>query len=458
MEARQVMGIVQRRIVRMLFFFLVLVTPVSAEEPVLKLTLKESIELARRQSVVIHSATEGIAAAESGRKAARADFLPVFNTSYDYTRLNKEPEMEILGHKYVTGTRDNYTWSMSVTQPVFAGGKILRNYEISDLAAQIARTDEDTTVQNIDQEVKEAYFDILKAERMLAVALQSVEQLKNHRDTAQSFYDVGIIPKNDLLYAEVQLASGQRNLVKAENGVAVAKARFNTVLRRPVTASVEVEDILTYRPMGGSLEECLQTALERRPEIRSTNLGIRQAEKGVALARGDYYPSVSLVGNYARAGDTPSVSGSLYEEKDSWYVAAVASWNFWEWGRTRYNVDVRKSRLVQAQDGMVNLTDLISLDVKNAYLYVREAEKQIFVAEKAIEQAEENFRINRERYKEQVATSTDVIDAETLLTQTKSDYSNALSDYSIAIARLERSMGIVYPDSIFTFVTGKGGN
>ncbi len=84
--------------------------------------------------------------------------------------------MEILGHKYVTGTRDNYTWSMSVTQPVFAGGKILRNYEISDLAAQIARTDEDTTVQNIDQEVKEAYFDILKAERMLAVALQSVEQ------------------------------------------------------------------------------------------------------------------------------------------------------------------------------------------------------------------------------------------------------------------------------------------
>jgi len=293
---------------------------------------------------------------------------------------------------------------------------------------------------------------------MLAVALQSVEQLKNHRDTAQSFYDVGIIPKNDLLYAEVQLASGQRNLVKAENGVAVAKARFNTVLRRPVTASVEVEDILTYRPMGGSLEECLQTALERRPEIRSTNLGIRQAEKGVALAKGDYYPSVSLVGNYARAGDTPSVSGSLYEEKDSWYVAAVASWNFWEWGRTRYNVDVRKSRLVQAQDGMVNLTDLISLDVKNAYLYVREAEKQIFVAEKAIEQAEENFRINRERYKEQVATSTDVIDAETLLTQTKSDYSNALSDYSIAIARLERSMGIVYPDSIFTFVTGKGGN
>jgi outer membrane protein TolC len=458
-DGGSVMGIVRRRIIPTFcfFLFLILVTSVSAEEPVLKLTLGESVELARRQSVVIHSAAEGAAAAESGRKAARADFLPVFNTSYDYTRLDKDPEFELLGHKYVTGTRDNYTWSMSVTQPVFAGGKILRNYEINDLAAQIARTEEDTTVQNIDQEVKEAYFEILKAERMLAVALQSVEQLKSHRDTAQSFYDVGIIPKNDLLYAEVQLASGQQNLVKAENGVALAKARFNAVLRRPVVASVEVEDILAYRPMERSLEECLQMALENRPEIRSRSLGIMQAEKGVGLARGDYYPSVNLVGNYSRAGDTPSVSGSPYEDKESWYVAAVASWNFWEWGRTKYNVDVSKSRLVQAQDGMINLKDLIALDVKNTYLYVREAEKHIFVAEKAIEQAEENFRINKERYREQVATSTDVIDAETLLTQTKSDYSNALSDYSIAVARLERSIGIVYPDSIFTFVAGKKG-
>jgi hypothetical protein len=175
MEARQVMGIVQRRIVRMLcfFLFLVLVIPVSAEEPVLS-------SHSRRASNS-PGCRRGDPLGHGGRRPRRsagsrpADFLPCSHL-VRHTRLNKEPEMEILGHKYVTGTRDNYTWSMSVTQPVFAGGKILRNYEISDLAAQIARTDEDTTVQNIDQEVKEAYFDILKAERMLAVALQSVEQ------------------------------------------------------------------------------------------------------------------------------------------------------------------------------------------------------------------------------------------------------------------------------------------
>jgi len=122
---------------------------------------------------------------------------------------------------------------------------------------------------------------------------------------------------------------------------------------------------------------------------------------------------------------------------------AAATWNFWEWGKTKHNVDANVSRLKQAEDALTNVKDQIALEVKNSSLYLREAEKHIFVAKKAIEQAEENFRINKERYKEQVATSTDVIDAQTLLTKTKSDYFNALSSYNIALAILERSMGII---------------
>ena len=80
--------------------------------------------------------------------------------------------------------------------------------------------------------------------------------------------------------------------------------------------------------------------------------------------------------------------------------------------------------------------------MKNAWLQVREAEKQVLVAQQIIAQAEENFRINEERYKEQVATSTDVLDALTLLTRAKSDHANALADYHLYQARLERAMGV----------------
>ena len=90
------------------------------------------------------------------------------------------------------------------------------------------------------------------------------------------------------------------------------------------------------------------------------------------------------------------------------------------------------------------MEDNIRLEVKDAYLSLREAEKNIQVAETAVVQAEENFRMNEERYKQQVATATDVFVAETLLTQARTNYFNALSDHNIAWARLERAMGVGY--------------
>ncbi len=121
---------------------------------------------------------------------------------------------------------------------------------------------------------------------------------------------------------------------------------------------------------------------------------------------------------------------------------AVANWNFWEWGKTKNRVEAGQSRENQAADFLANIRDQITLEVKNAFLLLHEAEKQVQVAKKAIEQAEENFRINTERYREQVGTSTDVIDAQTLLTKAKSDRHNALGDFSISRAKLERAMGV----------------
>ncbi|MBU2262681.1 MAG: TolC family protein, partial [Proteobacteria bacterium] len=160
------------------------------------------------------------------------------------------------------------------------------------------------------------------------------------------------------------------------------------------------------------------------------------------LAKSEYYPNVSLIGNYARYGDTPGVAGSPYRDQENWYVMAAANWTFWEWGKTKNRVEAGLSRENQAADQLAHVRDQIALEVKNAFLLLHEAAKQVRVAEQAIGQAEENFRINTERYREQVGTSTDVIDAQTLLTKARADYFNALGDLNISRARLERAMGI----------------
>jgi outer membrane protein TolC len=295
------------------------------------------------------------------------------------------------------------------------------------------------------QEVKIAYFNILRAQRIQDAARQSVEMLSAHRDVAENYFNVGMIPKNDLLHAEVELANGKQAFVRAKNAVELAKSSFNTVLKRKIFTPVEVVDILAYHPLNQSFEECLNVAQQARPELKISSLKAAQAGKLVRVAQSDYFPTLSLVGNYSRYGDNPSVSGSDYQDAESWYVLAVASWNFWEWGKTKFRVDASKAKENQAIEASKELNDQITLEIKNAYLILQETESQIVVWQKVIEQAEENFRISEERYKERVATSTEVLDAQTLLTKAKSEYANALGDYNVNYAKLQRSMGTIWP-------------
>ena len=426
-----------------------LASSARAAEAVQTLSLSQSIETALKQSVMLHAAREGARGAEEQRKEAFTGFLPKFSTSYSYSRLNEDPFFVFPGvapliprGNIITGTKDNYNWTIEGRQPVFAGGGILANYEASRLGAQIAQLDESTAAMDLVLEVKVAYFNILRAQRILDVARQSVEQLQAHRDTAQNFFDVGVIPRNDLLQAEVELANGRQFLTRSENALEMAKSKFNTILRRDIGAPVRIEDILEDRPLTLTLEMCSAAALENRPEIHSLLLKVNQADSMVNVSKSEYYPSVNLVGNYARYGDTPGVAGSPYKDQESWAVMAVANWNFWEWGKTGNRVAVGVSRKNQADDALTHVRDQIALEVKNAFLQANEAKTQLRVTQKSVEQAQENFRINSERYHEQVGTATEVIDAQTLVTKAMSDNSNALGDLNISLARLERAMGI----------------
>jgi outer membrane protein len=430
------------------FLTLISVGIAGAQEAAVPLTLEESIAIALRQSVTIQSAKEGVLASEARRKEAATGFLPKLSTTYNYVYNDpaayiKQPPPAAI-NTLTVATQDNYTWSLDVKQPVFAGGRIKANYDFNRLGADASRQEELGTIQDIVLEVKRGYFNILKAKRLVGVAKQSVEQFAAQRDLAKNFYEVGLVPRNDYLQAEVRLADGNQSLIRAENSLEVARSRFNTVLRQPISAAVDVVDILDYKPYETAFEECLKTAFENRPEIQVYNLRAEQAGKKVKVVESEFFPSVNLVGSYQRYGDRADLNGSPYRDPENWSVAAMASWDLWEWGRTKYARDASVSQERQAQNALIQVKDQVSLEVKSAWLNVKEAEKLIVVSQKAIEQAEENYRINHERYREQVARSTDVLDALTLLTFARASWSNALSDYRIALAGLERATGVIW--------------
>jgi len=410
------------------------------------LTLEECIKIALERSLSIHSAEEGIKAKEFEERSSKADFFPKLSTSYSYTRLDEET---VNAAKYVYGSREfspleeySYEFNITGTQPIFTGWALTISRELASLGVDTAEVQREAVIQDLVLNVKGTYFEILKAEKLEKVAREAVEQLKAHLRVAQAFYDEGMIAKHEVLQTEVQMAEARQNLIRATNRAEITRSLFNKLLRRGLDKKVTIEDVLDYHPVGLTLDECMGRAELNRPEIKEVSLNVASAEKNVGLSKSSYYPTVNLIGNYQHQTATEQYIGK--RDPDNWTITLGAEWTFWEWGKTRHDVASATANLAKTKYLLREIKDNIQLEVKEAYLYLREAEKNIQVASTAVVHAEENFRMNEERYKQQVATSTDVLDAQTLLTQARTNYFNALSEHNIAWARLERAMGMGY--------------
>ena len=408
------------------------------------LSLKDTIALALTANLQIKRSAEEINAAQANRNSNMTNFLPTFGTSYNTIHRN-EPRTSpslVSGRDIVTSPEDQYTFTTSFTQPIFAGFGIINQYKISELGLDRAETSAKITRQDVILDAKNAYFSVLKTQKLLEVSQQTVTSISSQKEVSENFYKVGLSPLNDLLQSQVQLANAQQQLTTAQNNLEIARTRFNTVLRRPVNASVLLADEVGYTTFEGMLDDCLAQAQKNRLEIQVAELDIGIAEKLVTLSEKDYFPSINLTGTYARTGDEwEAHGGEGISDSAGWNVQATATWEFWQWGRTGYGRKEKLARLAESKYKKTEITDNINLEVKTAYLRTKESEQNIVTIGKAVEQAKENLRITEEQYKEQAATQTDVLVAQTLLTQTQTNYFNALYDFKIAKAFLMRAIG-----------------
>lgn len=417
----------------------------SAQTPAADaLSLGDALDIALKANLGIKRSLEEIAAAEALRHQSMTRFLPSLGSSYNAIYRNEErtsPSL-ITGRPIVSSPQDQYTFTTSFTQPIFTGFGILTEYQLNDLGLDRAEVSAKLTRQDVILDTKNAFFSVLKTQKLLDVAQQTVTSISAQKEVSESFYKVGLSPLNDLLQSQVQLANARQALTIAQNNLEIARTNFNTVLRRPLSTPVLLVEAVEVEPFTLQLEECFAQAQRNRLELQVADLDVEIAGKQVKQSEKDYYPTVNLVGQYFRTGDDwRAHSGEGISDSAGWNVSATATWEFFQWGRTGYGRKEKLSRVAQSRYRKAQLTDTINQEVKQAYLRTREAEQNIRTIEKAVEQSKENLRITEEQYKEQVATQTDVLVAQTLVTQTMTNYFNALYDYKIAKSVLLRAIG-----------------
>ncbi len=422
------------------------------------LTLKQAVAAVLEENPLSLVAQREIEAAEKGRLSARGAFLPTLTTEFQYTLLKDLPQITlpptpsipvvdshgVIGgtvpipeRKLDAGSDKQLTVTTSLRQPLFTGFALTSQYKLAELEKSQAYITAEATKQDLILKTHEAYFGVLVAEKLLEVAEQAVQQLESHAEVADAFYLAGMIPKSDALKALVELANTKQKRIEAVHRLDTARSSFNTLLHRDITSAVVLTDELTMQDFDKTVEECMEIALQHNPEVLRAASDVEKAKKGVVLARSRLFPTLSLVGALLHE------EGGFVEAGKSWSASIVARWDIWEWGSTHYKVKQMETQKSIAQALYTQTVDAVKLRVRNAYLTVQEWKQAVEVARASIEQAQEHFRITDERFKEHVATTTDVLDAQTMLSRAQFNYYSALSNYNIALATLERAMGVL---------------
>jgi len=408
------------------------------------LTLEQAIQIAIDNNYSLQATSKRQTLAKEKVSEAKSAFYPNLRIESSVIKLNEPPSMELpsMGQlprmgKIILGDDVIYDAKAIVAQPLWTGGKLSSSYKLAQANAQSAEYEYERVKNELILSVQGAYFGILKALKFAQIARDAVKQIEAHLQIVKNFYSAGAVAKVDVLRAEVQLANAKQNLIKAENGLSLAKAGFNQLLARNLNTEFEVVDILELTPSKVNLDDCLKKAVNSRPELKQMKANIEMLKQRLTIAKADNYPSVALFGNYDyQKGKTPEIKWD-----ESWMAGIMVNWTLWDWKARKSRINQAEAELEAVSAQELLLRDGIMLEVKQAVLNLNEAEKNIDVSQDAIGQAEENLRITREMYKEGAATTTDVLDAQTLLTQAKTNYYQALYDYHLALAKLEKAIG-----------------
>jgi outer membrane protein len=415
-----------------------------APPPPRGMSLKEAIGIVLERSPMSQVADAGLLAAEQGKKSVRGEFLPKLKTEFDYTRTDEVRDIEFAidpnqpPMKFPAGTDQVLVSTTTLQQPLFTGLALLSKYGLADLEREGADVRRNEIRQDLILMTYESYFGILVAEKFVEVMEQAVTQLEAHAEVSRQFFENGMIPKNDLLKTLVSLAEARQRQIEAAHDLELAWVQFNTLLRiDPSAPHARLSEPLARKPYRRDPEECVETGLRQNPQILTAETNVRKAEKAVALARSGFFPHFALVGALGHEdGGFSDVGAELS-------ATLHGEWTVWEWGSNYYDVQKNKAMVQVAEAERNRQRDLVRYQVREAYLKFKESDESIDVAQASIEQAEENYRITVEQYNENITTSTEVLDAQTLQAQARMNYYRALTSYNVAIARLEKSMGIL---------------
>jgi len=393
------------------------------------LTLDEALDAAlqNHQRIVQFQARADQSKAEVG--SARAAFLP--NVAIDYSYLERDEDPWALGEK-------SSTLSLGASINLFNGMSDYHSYRAARQRALGADYRLRGTRADIILETRQAYIEVLRAVRSVATAAEGVALLERQKRDAALQFEYGVIARNDLLRVEVELSSARQDLLQAEGQQQIARRQLERTIGVLLPADEVLEEMTAVSLSG--LEPTLvdsyrQQMLDNRSELHELRSELQAARQNRRASQGDYLPRVDLAVTHEEYDDDLfSASG---EEEDN-LLALSASWTLFDGFAREKSVAAAGARTRAVAAELRDTEAALVLQLETALQNARIASGRQVEARAGVASAEENYRVTENRFKQQQATTVDLLDAQYLLTRSRNLEINANYDLYLSLARLER--------------------
>ncbi|MDQ6813488.1 MAG: TolC family protein [Bacteroidota bacterium] len=424
---------------------------VSAQQGRL-ITLKEAIDLSIKNSNQLKGSQARIQEASAALTEAVERKMPEVAVSGAHIRLNS-PNINLKtkssSSSSGSGTSTEPSGSgkptsatyglVNASLPIYAGLRIRYGIESSKYLEEAARLDAENDREAVILNTINAFDNLYKSRAAVDLVKESLEGSRQRVKEFSSLEKNGILPRNDLLKAQLQESNVELSLLDAENNWKLSNINMNLMLGLPDTTvlSVNENDLQMTAIQLKPVEEYVQLSIQNRKDIAALNLRKKAANTGVKAAKGGSYPSIALTGGYI-AADVPNILtvtnalnigvGVKYNLSSLWKNAEV---------------DQAKAREKQLESNEDALNDNVRLQVNQAYQNYLLSTKKIQVYQTAIAQAEENFKIVRNKFQNQLATTTDLLDADVAQLQARLNAAFAKADASVSYNKLLQTAGLL---------------
>lgn len=385
----------------------------------LELSVEDSIRLALQSN-------PAIAIAGKDRESSQ--------WNVDTAKAGKSPSVS-LGSSYNLKDGGDLNNSISMNWQLYSGGRVEGQIKQAQLGVTAADLGVEKTRQQVKLDAAAGYYTILENSDMVTVSQETVNSLREHLNMVQAKYEAGTVAKADVLRAEVELANAEQNVTKAQNSYNIAVATLLNTMNMDAGTEVTFKSQFTYEPYGKTLDEALALAKQNRPELLQAKTNIAIADTGVKVAEGSKKPSVSM-------SASSKLGNSLLPDDGNWSLGLSANWSVFDAGVNNAKIKQAQTSLDKAMLQVKQTSDSIGLEVRESYLSMQEAEKRLATTNVAVGKAQEDLMIAREKYNAGVGTNLDVMDSQLALTQAKTNHVQALYDFNLNKAKLDKAIGM----------------